>query len=267
MRAVILAAGEGVRLRPYSADRPKCLVELGGSTLLGHQLATLERVGIREVHIVTGYRAEQIERLGYPTFHNHDFARTNMVASLMCAAEVLDGQDDVLVAYGDIVYEPRVLEALCRDAAPLATTVDELWLRLWKLRNDDPIADAETLRIDASSQILELGKRPSSLDEIEAQYMGLIKVGADFSVELVRAYRSLDPKSLYDGRDLPNMYMTSFLQHLIDSGRPLRAVRIRGGWLEIDTASDLETYARMLKEDRLDDYCRLPLGDAAARAG
>jgi choline kinase len=148
-----------------------------------------------------------------------------------------------------------------------STSPAYLWLRLWKLRNDDPIADAETLRIDASSQILELGKRPSSLDEIEAQYMGLIKVGADFSVELVRAYRSLDPKSLYDGRDLPNMYMTSFLQHLIDSGRPLRAVRIRGGWLEIDTASDLETYARMLKEDRLDDYCRLPLGDAAARAG
>jgi len=263
VRAVILAAGEGRRLRPHTARRPKCLVELGGRTLLAHQLAALESVGLRDVHIVTGYCAEQIETLGRPTFHNPDFATTNMVTSLMCAAPLFDGRDDLVIAYGDIVYEPRVLDALCRIAAPLATTVDERWLRLWSLRSEDPIADAETLRIDASGNIVELGKRPASLDEIEAQYMGLIKVGADFGPELVRAYRALDRTALYDGRHLANMHMTSFLQHLVDRGHPLRAVPVRGGWLEVDTVADLELYLRLLAEGRLEQYCRLPHGDVA----
>jgi choline kinase len=263
VKALILAAGEGTRLRPHTADRPKCLVEIGGRSLLAHQIAALERVGVRDIHIVTGYCAEQIETFNYPTFHNPDFATTNMVASLMCAASLFDGRDDLIITYADIVYEPRVLDALCHSAAPLATTVDELWRRLWALRSEDPIADAETLRIDASDHILELGKKPSSLDEIEAQYMGLIKVRADFGPELARAYQALDRNALYDGRRLTNMYMTSFLQHLIDQGQPLQAVRIRGGWLEVDTVADLELYLRLFAEGRLDEYCRLPLGDVA----
>ena len=87
MRAVLLAAGEGSRLRPHTLERPKCLVELGGRSLLDHQLAVLRDREIHDVHIVTGYRSHQLEAYGYPTFHNPDFDKTNMVTSLMCAAD------------------------------------------------------------------------------------------------------------------------------------------------------------------------------------
>ncbi len=260
MRAVILAAGEGARLRPHTLERPKCLVELAGRSLLAHQLAALRRGGASEVSVVTGYRAEQLEALGLATVHNPRYDSTNMVASLMCAESLLDGSRDVLIAYGDIVYEPRVIEAIAACEAPLSTTVDRSWLRLWSLRLDDPLSDAETLTLDRQENILELGGKPSSTDEIEGQYMGLIKVRAGAAPEIVRAYRELDPAGPYDGRDRANMFMTSFLQYLIDHVRPVRAVLVDGGWLEVDTARDLERYDDLHRRGRLSEYCRLGAG-------
>ena len=173
MRAVILAAGEGTRLRPHTADRPKCLVPLGGRPLLDWQLDALRGAGIDDITVVTGYRAEMIASRGLVMRHNPEFATTNMVASLMCARDRFDGTDDVLIAYGDIVYEPRIVAAMQPPATPVAVAVDTEWRRLWELRMSDPLADAETLRIDAHGLITELGRVPDSYDDIEGQYIGL----------------------------------------------------------------------------------------------
>ncbi len=263
MRAIILAAGEGRRLRPHTLDRPKCMVELAGRALILRQLDVLDRCGVDEITIVTGYRADKIESLcirrhgpGRNTRHNADYATTNMVTTLMCARDRLDGGDDVVILYADIVYEPRVFEALRDCPAPLATTVDRRWRQLWSLRCDDPLDDAETLKLDDAGNIIELGKKADSYDDIEGQYMGLIKVRADFASQLLALYDGLDPVATYDGKDLPNMYMTSFLQHAIDSGHPLTAVVVEGGWFEVDTVEDLATYEGMQQVER-DRLCVL----------
>jgi choline kinase len=234
------------------------MVALAGAPLLFHQLASLRRAGIEDITLVTGYRADRLESLGLPTRHNAAFDRTNMVSSLMCAADRLDGGDDVLIAYADIVYEPRVLEPLLRCPAALAITVDTEWRRLWALRLEDPLDDAETLRLSAEGDVLELGKEPRSLDEIEGQYMGLIKVAAAFAPRWIEAYAGLDPEARYDGKDLANLYMTSFLQHLIDTGHPLRAVLVEGGWLEVDTSRDLEIYAELAERGELGAFYQAP---------
>jgi L-glutamine-phosphate cytidylyltransferase len=263
MRAIILAAGQGSRLRPLTDDRPKCLVELGGRTLLDYQVAALRAAGAHEVVVVTGYRADAIERLGLPTRHNPLYARTNMVVSLMSAADVLRSGDDVLISYGDIVYLPRIAQALAASDAAFATTVDRRWLDLWGLRNEDPLADAETLRMDASGAILELGGRPSSLAEIEAQYMGLIRLDAAMASEVVDVWGALDPATQRDGRGLDQMYMTSLLQALIDDGKRLQAVPVDGGWLEVDTVEDLALYQRLDATDALHATIGLRLADCA----
>ncbi len=256
MRAIILAAGEGVRLRPHTLDRPKCLVELRGRALLRWQLSVLEDNSITDITIVTGYRADQVEALGYETLNNPDYATTNMVTTLMCAVDHFDGNDDLLVLYGDIVYEPSVLQALCANKHSLSTTIDRQWKRLWTLRSDDPLNDAETLKVAANGNIIELGKKTTSYADIQGQYMGLIKVQADFAPKLVEIYESLSPDESYDGKDLRNIYTTSFLQKIIDLGFPLNAAFVDGGWLEVDTADDLELYNNMSKE-KLDEICRL----------
>src|ERR1044071_3517735 len=88
---VILAAGEGTRLRPHTLDRPKCLVPLAGRPLLAWQTDALRAAGVDDIVVVTGYRADQIRALGYRTVFNPRYEKTNMVASLMCARDTLDG--------------------------------------------------------------------------------------------------------------------------------------------------------------------------------
>jgi len=249
--AMILAAGQGTRLRPYTDHLPKCLIELAGQTLLEHQARALQRAGVEHVLVITGYQAAKIEALGYATVHNPAFATTNMVASLFCARDRMVSTTDLLIVYGDVVFESRVIRALLAEGAPLATTIDRGWQRYWSLRMADPLADAETLKLAPNGNILELGKPPASLSDIEGQYMGLSKVRADHVERFKRAWADLDPAGCYDGRDKPNMFMTSFFSILLTQGWELKAVPVEHGWLEVDSVSDLELYHRLFERREL----------------
>ncbi len=240
MKAVVLAAGEGSRLRPLTLDRPKCMVELRGKALLDYQLELFREAGIHSVHVITGYRAECIDRPGIIRHHNPRYASTNMVYTLFRAAEVFSGDQDIIVSYGDIVYNAEVLQRLMACEAPVGVVVDLAWRAYWEARMEDPLRDAETLRMKEKDRIVELGRKPRDYSEIEGQYIGLIKVKADYTRAFVEVWRGMDQNACYDGQDFDNMYMTSFLQALIHQGWDVRAVFINNGWLEIDRLADLE---------------------------
>ena len=107
---LILAAGEGARLRPFTNECPKGLVALLGKPLLFHQIEILNACEIENIAIATGYKAEKFAALGYQTFHNEFFNSTNMVESLFAARTFLEkSNDDVLISYGDIVYQQENL--------------------------------------------------------------------------------------------------------------------------------------------------------------
>jgi choline kinase len=260
MKALILAAGRGTRLAPLTDDRPKCMIALDGITLLERQLGTLREFGVTDVTVIGGYHGESIESTGVPTVINREYARSNMVYTLFCASHLMDGSSDMIIAYGDIVYEPRVLKALLDCDAPVCVVVDTEWRRYWQLRMDDPLADAETLKLDALGRVLELGKKPRGYGEIQGQYMGLIKVKKEYVTDLVEIFNNLNPNGLYDGVTRKDMYMTSFLQHLIDIGWRVQSVPVANGWLELDTMRDLELYARMQDEGTLDQLYRIGNG-------
>lgn len=250
-RTVILAAGEGTRLRPLTDHLPKTLVPLGGEPLLSRQMTVLHRAGITDISIVAGYCAEALEGRGARLFHNPRYATTNMVASLYCAKPLFDGDDDVVVAYGDIVYEPRVLARLLATEAPIAVVVDLGWQRLWQLRMDDPLSDAETMKLDAAGHIVELGRKPRSLADIQGQYIGLFKVSRAFAPEFFARYEQLPGNALFEGRPRDKMYMTSYLQHQIDHGVPVHAATVTNGWLEVDSVQDLQRYESALAQGEL----------------
>ena len=243
MRAIILAAGQGTRLRPLTDHKPKCLVELAGKPLLEHQLATLRACGINDIHIVGGYLADQLRKYDMTLHLNPRYAETNMVNTLFAAEAVMTGVTDLVIAYGDIVYETRVLRALLDCDAPIALAVDREWYRYWSARMDDPIADAETLTLIDGNRITELGKKPRSLEDIQGQYTGLIKVRADHVRKIYQVWRSMDKNTLYDGKDFDNMYMTSFLQYLIDNSWDVHATFTDNGWAEVDCEGDLTVAA------------------------
>src|SRR5581483_4967745 len=98
MRAVILAAGRGERLRPYTCDVPKCLLPIAGRPLLEWQLLALRQCGVCDVSIVAGHAKSAIP-LNIKQYFNADYLTTNMVASLFCAEEDLSGP--CLICYSD----------------------------------------------------------------------------------------------------------------------------------------------------------------------
>lgn len=257
MNALILAAGQGTRLRPLTDDCPKCLVELGGKSLLERQAAVLRRAGIQDITVVSGYRADQIAARGFATRVNPRYAMTNMVATLFSAADLMDSALDLVICYGDIVYESRVLSSLLAVDAPVTVMIDRQWLRYWRLRLDDPLTDAETLKLGPDGRLRELGKKPRDYSEIEGQYMGLIKVRADHVQKFRQVYAAMDRAALYDGKDFDNMYMTSFIQYLIDQGWDVRVAETDNGWLEVDSVSDLQRYEAMAADGSLAPFYNL----------
>lgn len=242
MKGIILAAGQGVRLRPLTDDRPKCMVEHRGVPLIDQIIESLTLAGVTPLVVVAGYCADILRthlQQYQPKFYtNDDYATTNMVHSLFCAEQELDG--DVIISYSDIIYKPAIVQALLSCPAGLAITIDKAWRELWQQRMDNPLADAETMLLNSQGHVLDLGRKPTSYSEIQGQYMGLIKFSAATLEQAKAIYHGLDHSLSYDGKPFNQMYMTTFLRILIESGVVCQSVPVEGGWLEVDAPSDLE---------------------------
>ena len=240
MKAIILAAGEGKRLRPLTNSTPKCLVKIWGKSMLERQLEQLRKLGISDITVVTGYCKEKIEELKINTIYNQEFDSSNMVFSLSKTLPELSltTADQTLILYGDIAYSDEHLASLIdsSSSSPMTVLANTKWLELWSQRLDEPLLDAETFRYDENFKLLEIGKVPSSLEQVQAQYMGMIKVKTQYLVTLLQHY-------LKDATNTvtKNMYMTDLIQQVLKSDS-VNVVLVAGKWIEVDTYEDYELY-------------------------
>lgn len=124
MTGLVLAAGIGKRLAPLTDERPKGLIELGGRSLLARLLDALSAAGVDETVLVVGYRQEMIRRAlgpshgGMPLRYvvNAEFEKGPRLSLWAGHAEFL--RDDVVLADGDVLFAPPLLERVGRAAAP-----------------------------------------------------------------------------------------------------------------------------------------------------
>lgn len=239
MRGVILAAGRGRRMGSLTEAEPKCFSMLGGRRLLDWQLRTLASAGIDPISIVTGYLSEAFDGSTLKRFHNPVWAETQMVQSLFSADAWLRSAP-CIVSYSDIIYEWDAVRMLDRSKGDIAITYHTGWRALWEARFGDPLIDAETFRVDEDGTLLEIGRRPESLDEIDGQFMGLLKFtpeGYSSAFEFVSKLRA-DAQKRLD--------MTSMLSGLLEIGHSIEAVPVSSPWYEIDSESDWRLYRRLL---------------------
>jgi len=139
------------------------------------------------------------------------------------------------------VYSREILQALLASKADISVAIDLGWESYWRARNENPLDDAETLRRDDLDRIVEIGQKAKSLDEIEGQYMGLMKFSST-GMRILREtfYQACSVNSLR-GKRPENAYMTDLLQLIIDKGHDLQAVVVDAAWVEVDTVKDLES--------------------------
>ncbi len=245
-KVILLVAGEGKRLRPYTLDRPKCMVEIDGTSLIDRQISVLHAEGLDDIVMIGGYKAQMLKKFDTKLKINPDYYKTNMLWTLFCAEEELEG--DVIVSYGDIVYSKEILQELLKSTADIAVVIDKGWESYWRARSENPLDDAETLKLREDGTIREIGQKPKSLDEIEGQYMGLMKFSAKGLKLIKEIFHTAVDKGELLGKEVENSYMTDLLQALINSGNMVTAISVSDLWVEIDEVSDINL---QLTRDRL----------------
>ena len=171
---------------------------------------------------------------------------TNMVCSLMCARELMEKEEDIIVSYGDINYGEEVFRNILQAQDDISVIVDDGWYEYWSERCENPLDDAETLMFDEESFLTEIGQKTTDLSKVQSQYIGLMRfrgagLKAVLDISSEAKSRSEQGISLWrTDRNYSKMYMTDLLQGLIDEDYKLRAVHINRGWFEIDDSEDLK---------------------------
>lgn len=240
MKGIILAAGRGSRMGSLTDTRPKCLTEIAGRTLLEWQTAAMRYAGIEDLVVVRGYRAADLPGDGYRVVDNPRWSETNMVMSLAAASDYLTTEDCV-VSYADIAYHPDAVGAVMVSEDDIAIAYDVDWAGLWKARFQDPLGDAESFR-HSNGRLLEIGEKANTLDEIEGQYMGLLRFSPDGWARVTELLSELSPS------DRDRLDMTSLLGRLLDRNVGIGTVPVAGRWCEVDSEVDLELYRSCLED-------------------
>ncbi len=236
---LVLAAGQGTRLLPLTADRPKCLVELKGKPLLDWIVEHAHIAGINDIYVVTGYKANLIDSSNITKLSNERYFETNMVYTLWCAREQIEGHD-VIISYGDICYKPEHLKDLIESDAEFAVADDKNWREYWCKRFERPEDDAESLKIDDYGNILEIGYPIDNIEDVVGQYIGLVKISAKATKKIFATINEIKENNIVvNGRDFDSLYMTDLLDYMVKADEIVTAVFIDRGWVEIDDPHDL----------------------------
>jgi L-glutamine-phosphate cytidylyltransferase len=238
MKAIILAAGQGSRLGHLTDDRPKCLIEFAGRTLLDRQLDTLAVNGVDEVVVVTGFRDDQIEnalaaRDGGPnvrTVFNPFYKVADNLGSLFLVKDELEG--DCLVWNGDTLVSNALMARVVGNVRPgICVTVDR------KDSYDDD--DMKVVRDEDSGRLRAIGKRIK--EGVNAESIGLLAFrdgGAErFAEAIDRAMRTSEGTTIWYLR---------VIHHLAQNGE-VWTLDINGEeWGEVDFPEDVASAQKLV---------------------
>lgn len=254
MKAIILAAGQGTRLKKYTENLPKGMLSFRGKTIIERQIEIYRACGIEDIIIVRGFAADKIAYDNVKYYTNTDYENTNMVESLLAARKEFD--DDVLVSYSDILFEKRMLQGMMNSIGDFCVAVDTQWKKYWLKRYGKIDFDTESLSLDEGGNITELGLENPSIAEIDARYVGLLKFSQNglkyIEAIMEKAYREYADKPWQQsGKPVKKAYMTDLLNAIIESGKSVKAEIFQNGWIEFDTNEDYENAVKWAEGDSI----------------
>jgi len=230
MKAIILAAGKGTRL-DGAAVKPKCLVEVGGLTLLQRQIEALRSVGVEQIVVVVGFGANSIrdhcdDEISF--VENNKFAETSSMYSLWLAREHLS--DGFVVLNSDVLFTPQLLANLLESSCANALLISDT--------DTTPMGDEEMkVKVD-EGLVVDISKEIDP-HEADGENVGIVKFSAAGAKELVGYMdRLIAAGAVKDWA--PRAFREFALNH------PLHALSTSGlPWIEIDFPED---YQRAVNE-------------------
>ena len=106
MKAFIIAAGLGSRLRPYTKNLPKCLVKIGNKTILDSQLEVYRSLNIKNINIIVGFKKNKFKNKEVNYIYNKNFKKNNILESLFCASKKINKK--CIISYSDIIFKKSI---------------------------------------------------------------------------------------------------------------------------------------------------------------
>ena len=236
MQLIVLAAGKGSRLPNKFRNKPKCMTEINGKSILEHNKSFFLK--FKKRIIITGYKSKLIneyaKKNNFRIIKNKNYSSTNMVYSLFLAKKFVN--DDVLVCYGDIIFDSKIFNVLNKfnNLVPLNMN----WLSLWKKRMNTNLIkkDAENVKIK-NKQLIEIGTKFKKFPD--CQFMGLIKISKNNFFVLENFFKSFCNKKID---------MTNFLNFVIKNKIcKFYVQKVKNFWFEIDTHNDIKITSKILR--------------------
>ncbi|MBL4574782.1 MAG: phosphocholine cytidylyltransferase family protein [Opitutaceae bacterium] len=235
MKAIIMGAGFGSRIQGVIGDKPKCLIEVEGQTLISRMVAMLRNRGIDDISVITGFESELIlDELdsGVNFFYNPFYRVTNSIASLWFARELLEG--DVLLLNADLFVEDEILDIALSQTKPVV------------MLSDSTRIETADFRFGVEGdRILKTGNQLKN-HETDCEYVGIVRIAAafvgKFKKGLVGMVQSGDYRNWWEG----------VLYEFIEDGDVIRHVDIKGFfWTEVDHAADYQRLQQWISGEKV----------------
>ena len=230
VRGIILAAGKGSRMLDFTAERPKCRLEVKNKELIEWQLDALRLGGVTDIAIVRGYLGHTFD-LNLHYFENQKYNQTNMVRSLMEANRWLQ-KSKCIVSYSDIIYHHSAILSLVNHPGDIVITFDPDWHLLWNRRFSNPLEDAESF-VENEGVLLDIGNKANHISEIKGQYMGLMSFTPQGWRKALGVINKLSTSAI-DKLDITSMFQLLLLEKVT-----INCVTYGNKWYEIDSPTDL----------------------------
>jgi len=240
IKALIIAAGLGSRLKKHTENLPKCMLKFGDKTLLQRQLDAYKKNGIKDISLIRGYKKEKISYKGIKYFENNDYKNNNILNSIFYAEKVING--NIIISYSDILFDSSVVERALSSDHDISVVVDIDWRGYYVGRRDHPISEAENVIFNSNNEVEKIGKINKGNDEVHGEFIGMVKLsnrGTEiFKEHFHRLKKIYWNKPFQRAEIFQKAYLTDFIQELVDKGIKVHCVIIESGWKEIDTVED-----------------------------
>jgi choline kinase len=240
VKAIIIGAGRGSRLKSMTDQQPKCYAKIGGQRILDWTLEAFDKAGLHEKVFIGGYQIDQIKR-DYPNLsfeHNADWQNNNILLSLFHAERHMD--DGFVCAYSDILFRDSVVKDAMNHRGDIVLCVDTHWRVRYADRSQHPEHDAE--KVLAERDHVKRVHREIPSEQAQGEYIGVARFsprGAKLLREhFHRVKKEFARKPWREAKIFEKAYLILLFQEMIDKGIEIHLAPTHGDYMEIDTEED-----------------------------
>ncbi len=254
--AIIAAAGFEKQLLPLIEDKPKCLLDIKGKTILERQVAALNECNIKDIALVRGYKKEAIALPNIRYYDNDRYEETGELHSLFCAENEMRGR--TIMLYGDIIFETAVLEKLLKSPADIAMVVDLAWYDQQHQQGHAAAINPDLVTLqeppgrsylsrfvmpEQENRILKIG-RHLPYEQAHGEFIGMAMFSEKGIKALTDCYKAslekFKTQGFHESGGILKASFTDMVQELIDRGHHVNCVPIFKGWMEVDSFEEYQ---------------------------